>query len=449
MAGIGIVFVIIYTLFIFYVTLYPFHFKGLSLDAFLNNAYRLYHPSSGIKFIDLDLFANIFLFSLFGAVCGYFFARRRDRDRTIVGVLYVGLYILFINSIIEILQANIPDRVSSPADLLVSVAASMGGFFAMAVLKDTGVIERLKRIYYPLLYDNPARVLWLVMAAVFVIGGTYPYAFVPRFSYLFKDLDKFDLRLFRPYFFSTRFFMFGLPYFVWGMNGVMSAFREEGIFEWNVFRRTSMAIMVILAIEYLKIFIATRQPSVYNIEAYSLCVMAGALIAYRQMLKFKRYPLLLKNEKARKTVGNFFWICSGITVLLIVMEGLYPFIFRFDIASIQRHLHHIELIPFKGYINYFNIFTVDDAMNKSALYLALGLEIGYYILKRHLEVPYPLYAVSGAIALVSSAGLSLAQLMIPLRIPSISYIIISVGSAAAGAWLAKFIFKCSVEQYCA
>jgi VanZ family protein len=435
----AIISILIYTLFIFYVTLYPFALKSFSPAALLENTYKLFHPSN-IKFTDLDIFANLVIFGILGGLCAVFFSDYKDREETVLGALYVALYAFMLNSIIEILQASIPGRFSSLIDIGTSVIAAVSGYLSVAILKDVGVIKFLAERYKPILRENPVRLLWTTMAAAFFIGGTYPFRLVPDLSCAAKRMAGFGTSLFLPDMLSSRFFLEGIPYLVWGASAVVASMKGDGEFLGRVVKKTTLSFALIVFIESCKLFIVTRQPSLHNICAYAFWMCLGACIAYPYALKYKRYPMLRSSENANRSIGEFFRLCFVLTGLLIFLKGLQPFNFCMDASSIRAQISGAELIPFRAYINNFNILTIWDAMQKSALYFALGLEIFYYILHKRLMLTNRALAYSAIACGLVAASVTTLQLLVPGRLPSVSDILIASGSGFAGAVFARYIF---------
>lgn len=443
----GILLIIIYNLFILYVTLFPFHLKGLGINAFLDNTYKLFHPAS-VSTNELDLFANVVLFGILGAMCAAFFAEYKDRYRTVVGALYVSLYIFFLNTFIEVLQADIPGRVSSIVDLLVSVAAAVAGFLGVAVLKEAGIADALRGKYYALLRENPMELLWIALGSVLFIGGVYPFCPSLYFAHAASNVNSLFSSFFPAGFAPSDFFLDGLPYFAWGSSAVAASLKEEGSLARNAARKVGASILLIMMIELCKIFIATRHASFYDVAAYSFWVAAGAFAAYPLSSGYRRYPALLSEERACRSIGEFFWLCLSLTVLLVLLQELQPFAFRSDAGSFRQQLGRAELIPFKSYIYGFKSFTVEDAAQKAVLYFALGFETVYYLMRRRALPAWKAIAASSIGGGLLALSVSALQLFIPTRFPSVTYIIIAILGSLAGGALAKRMFfgTCGIKH---
>lgn len=439
----GLIIIFIYTFFTLYLTLFPFgpltisqHLSNLS--NFSGNIHFLFVESS-INLSKSDLVTNFISFFILGLTGGIFLSGKKVGHKTFFNFLFFTLYSLALCTVIEILQRNIPGRVTSLSDIMIDTASASIGFLFAVFLKLSGLIDIMETYCTRQYKENPLKLIWILIGGSILACSIYPFDFDITLDSYFVPLKRFDKS---SYLLGTPitpfFFTYGAIFFSWGALCVLSSTKKNQPFFWQILKKVFISGFIIFLSEFAQTYFLSHTPSRLHIEIAVFWLMAGVtLFAFLEIRNRKKYAVLSSSGSHNFPYMLFFGI--SLTILIIVAEGLYPFNFVATKPFVKQKLAAITYFPFADYIANLEFKNIAAAFQLAFLYLLLGLQLTLFVKKRMPSLRFiPVFSSFFAVSI--SFFIECAQTLIPKRATSVSDIMIAFSAALTGGIIATVIF---------
>lgn len=145
-----------------------------------------------------------------------------------------------------------------------------------------------------------------------------------------------------------------------------------------------------------------------------------------------------EHEATARLLGRPVWWAGafGYSLLLLVVFW-YPFDFRVDAAFAHDRLLQLSRLPFYGLLSGGEFQAIGNLLQKSGLYIPLGLMLGRCCKGLHRPQFGMAALVTIAWALALPAGIELGQLLLPEKFPDPSDCILAAVGLAIGASLVR------------
>lgn len=154
-----------------------------------------------------------------------------------------------------------------------------------------------------------------------------------------------------------------------------------------------------------------------------------------------RYALLHRQAVPVLPERAFSWTALGALLGWTGVLAAYhwqPYAFTLDSESIRRQLDGVSLIPFAGYWTGSELTTFKNVLVKIVLALPFGI-IASAVLSERTVPPAVANGVWVIVAAAVFGAIEMGQLLLPMRTPDPTDVLVSVAGAAAGLWIGRWV----------
>lgn len=192
------------------------------------------------------------------------------------------------------------------------------------------------------------------------------------------------------------------------------------------------AVFVVL-VEAAQIFVRSHAAQATDI-LWGLLGVAGGVWAARCALQHRHAVPMIPER-------GFSWPAFGALLLWTAVLAAYhwqPYEFSLDPESIKEQLDGISLVPFAGYWSGSELTTFKNVLIKFVLALPFGI-VGSGVLSDRVARRPVLTAFWIAVAAGVFGAIEAGQLLLPVRTPDPTDVLVSVAGAAAGLWIGRWV----------
>jgi glycopeptide antibiotics resistance protein len=191
-------------------------------------------------------------------------------------------------------------------------------------------------------------------------------------------------------------------------------------------------ILTTAFVEFLKIFVVSRNVESGDIITGSLAVLAGWMASKTYVSN--QASISLQQKTAR---GSLQMVLGFIWVGILLFVNWHPFDFRLDAAAAFDRIRQMSWLPFLDYYQGSYLNFLHQIVRKTLLFIPVGL-LGSALASSLFSIPTgwrSLVVIGGALGV--AIVLEIGQAFLPTRYPSITDILVETAGAVLGCVLAK------------
>lgn len=442
-------------LFVTHSGLIPFDFVGTPTS---NGSYEFFGFAAS-SFTIPDIVSNIFLYLPIGAF-GYWTVRRRVRN-VFVAILLTLLAGTALSLLVEWIQSYMPIRISSLIDLVCNIIGTALGIVGSSVARF--LIPKIVDASTHELRHRPKVFAVKAYCALLVVSAGIPFSFSLDAGLVNRSLRMVTLTPFGAfdqleleasdamargdkirYGYArwsslkhwSRWAMETASFAVFGLLIASALVTEHGFRKLDTCAMTLwLGLLLALGLSGIQILVISRDVDVTDVIFRLFgCALGLGYLWYRGFHDSGGI-----GDRAQFNPHRIAPVGVAFFLAYIVYTGILPFSFNHAKGGFTNSINATAVLPFFGYFVTRFDFMMDDVMEKSAAYLALGAFLACYLLGRGSPLSRSTIAKIAAIGAIVALPLELVQMYMPVRIASTTDLLIASFGCGCGAVLYRHL----------
>jgi glycopeptide antibiotics resistance protein len=425
------------SVFAVYVSLIPFQFRWVPLDAAATRFARIVLSLDVERTSRTNYLANVLLFVPIGfGWAGALLLGRCRPWRALVAAACILPVSLAVSLTAEFLQTFVPGRIVSRSDVTAHTLGSLAGIGAWLITGE-GLTGWLRAASDRSRGDRLARAL-TAYAVLWALANLAPFDFTVDFGALARRVHTGLISVVpfanqgapapRVVWDALAAALGAAPLGAWGLVGWTGA---------RARRRASAAFALgaaaVLLVEGTQVFIRSHAADVDDVIFGTAGVAVGVWLGTRALSHREAVRVLPASAVSGRAVALL--VAWG--VLLCAYHWL-PYDFTLDTTILRQKLARMSLVPFVGYWPNSELAVLDNLLASLALAAPFGV-IGSFVVRRGRARHRTVLLLWVVLTTVAFAVIEAGQLLLPSRNPDPTDVLVSVAGSLAGFRVGRWL----------